>query len=130
MKVEQQETVTDRENFSIISMDDIQRLYHERCAIEGRKGYWFTPDTLAFFDSKLSSYGYLCPHKAYVYFVSSEKRPEGPGELEPTKRLYTIRKMSTTGTIYNLGESMRYKSEKSAFNALTKLLLVGGDSDA
>lgn len=79
--------------------------------------HWFSPDTLAFFDSIIES-GLITPGRVthpWAYFITSE---QPPGE----KRRYSIRKTPLTGQyrglIENHGEFLQYATGKEAAAAL------------
>lgn len=81
------------------------------------RGYFFSKDSMRFFNSRLSSYGYrkmLVNEKEivlsnHIFFVTSEKFDW------KSKRLYTVRRLnSQTGEIITIGEFQSYKSSNGA----------------
>lgn len=74
--------------------------------------YWFTPDTMAFFESRLIGYPYQTPYTTRVYFVSGER---GPGD---GTRRYTVRVMDMeTGHVDNVSEFQEYGTPADAIAA-------------
>lgn len=73
--------------------------------------FWFHPDTMRFFSSRVSSRLY-----GGCYFISSERFDEN------SPRLYTIHKALPTGEIGTIGEFQMYKSRNEAIRAISKLL--------
>ena len=64
-------------------------------AENGHSKYWFSADTIRFFNSRISD---LCwKIKDKIYFISSEKQPEN--NLKKYNRLYTIRLCLLDGEI-------------------------------
>lgn len=94
---------TKRDEFGL-AMADVMRINKEK----GQ--YFFTPDTMRFFKSKVES-------KLYKdkYFITSEQAPDMP-------RKYSVRKFDKkTGDISTVGEFQAYGSKESAKEALKKL---------
>lgn len=92
-----------------------------------KKGqYWFSPDTMKFFDSQVGGWAYK--KGDYAYFISSEKFTGDRAMGVPAKpRRYSIRKMNmTTGDVSTVGEFQEFSTEKSAQNKLA-LILSNGD---
>ena len=86
-------------------------------------GYWFTPDTLRFFSSRIM--GDLFPGTDHVYFVSSERR-------EGEARRYTVRRLNgETGRVDTVGDFQRYASRSGALRAaeLHAIKERNGDTD-
>ena len=76
--------------------------------------YWFEPDTLRFFKSRLDKYAYKKGNKAY--FVSSEQSPYG-------SRMYSVRVADLkTGNINTVGDFMKYGSRESALKEIKKII--------
>ena len=70
------------------------------------KGYWFTPDTMAFFNSKV--YEGVVEMESGFYFISSEKNQGMP-------RRYTVRHMSKeTGNISSFSEFQQFRTKRQA----------------
>lgn len=78
--------------------------------------FWFEPDTLRFFSSRVSQEVYQGP--GGIYFVTSEQN-KGFGGTYP--RLYSVRCFSPdTKQIYTVGEFQAYKSRSGAHSAAKK----------
>ena len=90
-----------------VSMNRVVDLYNEVT-----NGYWFSKDTMRFFNSRLPKIAYLKGDK--YYFISSEKSFGGD-------RKYTIRKMDENGNIDTYGAfNQLYRNE--ARSLLAKIL--------
>ena len=91
-----------------IPMSQIKRLNKKR----GQ--FWFNPDTLRFFKSRLPDTAIKVGEKAY--FVSSEQNEED----DP--RLYSIRVCDLqTGRVNTVGEFQQYRTSEAAHKALTEI---------
>ncbi len=86
------------------TIDNVKR-YHS--------GYFFTPEAMRFFRSKV--YETTATLGDLTYFITSEKCPTD-------KRRYTIRTMSRTGSIALFSAFEAYSSKKQAEKALAKHL--------
>ena len=87
-------------------------------AENGHSKYWFTADTMRFFNCHISE---LCwKIKDKIYFISSEKQTEN--KLKKYDRLYTIRLCLTDGEIKNIGEFQEYKTKNEARNKIKRIL--------
>jgi hypothetical protein len=73
--------------------------------------YFFSPDTMRFFRSRL-------PHTVYYgrYFVTSEQFDYD------SPRLYTIRVANPDGSIDTVGEFQQYRSRSAAVNAIHRMM--------
>jgi hypothetical protein len=91
------------------TIEDIKRANREA----GR--YWFSPDTLRFFRSRVGREVY-----GGRFFISSEQRETY------TERRYTVREAMPDGTIENASKFMAYPSSQSARNHIDKLLSEKG----
>jgi len=60
------------------------------------RGYWFSPETMRFFRSRVSDRQHWNRKLDRYVFVSSEKPPHGP-------RAYTVRVMDRRGEIHTVG---------------------------
>ena len=91
-----------------ISIDQIKYLNKQKGM------YWFSPDTLRFFHSRVSQNAYVV--NGMAYFISSEQRKSD------TPRKYTIRKANLeSGDICTVGEFQAYDSNAQAMSALKML---------
>ena len=86
--------------------------------------FFFSRDTMRFFDSKLSPYAYKKGN--YAYFISSEQFHAPETEYHPTysaPRKYTIRKMNLkSGDVTGVGEFQEFSSNEEARAKLKKIL--------
>ena len=88
-------------------------------AENGHSKYWFSADTIRFFNSRISD---LCwKIKDKIYFISSEKQPEN--NLKKYNRLYTIRLCLLDGEIKTINEFQEYKTINEARNII-KILII------
>ncbi len=71
--------------------------------------YWFSPDTMRFFKSKVET-----DLISGCYFVTSEKGPSGP-------RRYTVRMVNTDSTIDTAGDFQGYATKLQALKAIIHL---------
>lgn len=103
--------------FEYVSQSELER-YH--------KGYFFSRDSMRFFNSRIAQYGYrklTCNDKEIIYhnlvfFVTSEKFDC------KSKRLYTIRRLNIdSGEIITVGEFQQYKSSGWANKVAQKLAI-------
>lgn len=96
----------------IYSLNDLKNHYSRLT-----QGHWFKPDTMRFFNSRLSEDLFYDHKEACIYFVSSEKfNFEAP-------RLYTIRKYCIyTGSIDDVNGFQNYNSGQTAKNVIKRLL--------
>lgn len=89
--------------------------------VNERAGYYFfSKDTLKFFNSKISEYIYAnWKEDCYqFYFVTSEK---GPDDIDI--RRYTVREFdSQTGKVNTVGEFQQYKTSAAAKRAAKALV--------
>lgn len=93
--------------YDFTSTADIQR---------NHRGYWFSKDTMRFFQSRISETVYY--GKDLIFFVSSERQ----GYDHP--RLYTVRAYDPkTDSIDTVGEFQAYKSRSGAAYAAEKVAL-------
>ena len=75
------------------------------------RGYWFSPDTLRFFRSRVGATAYESNDGRYRFFVSSEQFDYA------SPRLYTVRVQNTeTGAIGTVGDFQGYESRRRADN--------------
>ena len=83
-------------------------------AENGHSKYWFTADTMRFFNCRISE---LCwKIKDKIYFISSEK------QSEKYDRLYTIRLCLIDGEIKTIGKFQEYKTKNEARNIIKRIL--------
>jgi len=83
-------------------------------AENGHSKYWFSADTIRFFNSRISD---LCwKIKDRIYFISSEK------QSEKYNRLYTIRLCLLDGEIKTVSEFQEYKTINEARNIIKGIL--------
>lgn len=95
------------EQYDFTSTDDIKR---------NHKGYWFSKDTMRFFQSRIG--GNVYHGKDLIFFVSSERQ----GYDHP--RLYTVRAYNPkTDDIQTVGEFQGYKTSSGANKAAERLAL-------
>lgn len=81
--------------------------------------YWFEPDTIQFFNSRVMADVYPTP-EGDAYFVSSEQYDDD------APRLYTVRKFfKTSGRIDTVGEFQGYATADDARAAIRELLSAG-----
>ena len=101
--------------YYMISIDTVKREYETN-----NGGYWFSPDTMRFFRSRLSDHAYVNPFNGRAYFVSSEQNHGFGGDYP---RLYTVRAYDfITGNIDEApGHTFQeYKSRSGADKAALK----------
>jgi len=83
-------------------------------AENGHSKYWFTADTIRFFNSHISE---LCwKIKDRIYFISSEK------QSEKYDRLYTIRLCLSDGEIKTIGKFQEYENMNEARKIIKGIL--------
>ena len=83
-------------------------------AENGHSKYWFTADTMRFFNCRISE---LCwKIKDKIYFISSEKQTEN------IPRLYTIRLCLIDGEIKTIGKFQEYKTKNEARHKIKVIL--------
>ena len=84
-----------------------------RRANEDARMYWFSPDTMRFFRSRVSDQVYQGP--GGIYFVSSERGPEMP-------RMYTVRRFRPdTGGVETAEEFQGYAKATQARRVAARL---------
>lgn len=72
-------------------------------------GYWFTPDTMRWFKSRVQADVFV--GQSYSYFVSSERQDwDSP-------RLFTVRAMGADGRVVTVGDFQQYASRTAALGA-------------
>ena len=82
-------------------------------AENGYSKYWFSTDTMRFFNCRISE---LCwKIRDEIYFISSEKQPN-------YNRLYTIRLCLPNGEIKTINEFQEYKNMNEARNEIKRIL--------
>ena len=79
------------------------------------RGYWFTPETMNFFNSKIDENNLFMKKNEY-YFITSEKRDFD------TERFWSIRKLLSSGCIETIGDFCMYKSVGDAEKAFKILV--------
>lgn len=85
-----------------VSIEDIKQ-----ASLKGDK-FFFTPDVMRFFRSRVGEYGYASEDRRLVYFVTSEQGPSGP-------RAWTVRVIDMqTGSIDDASPFMHYTSGNGA----------------
>ena len=77
------------------------------------KGFWFEPDTMRFFNTRIESK--LIGGK---YFITSERRDD------QFPRLYSVRMATPDGRIETIGRFQAYGSKDEARAALRALLVL------
>lgn len=70
--------------------------------------YWFSPDTMRFFKSKIHNRVFFGK-----YFITSEQFSDA------SPRMYTIRKANADGSIDTVGIFQQYKTLSDAIEAVT-----------
>lgn len=71
--------------------------------------YWFSPDTMRFFKTRISNWDAISG-----LFITSEQPPHGP-------RVYSVRKADfITGRVVSIGQFRAYKSLKTAKTGLKR----------
>lgn len=94
----------------IIDINDIKLLNKQK----GK--FWFSPDTMRFFKSRVAQEAYVTNDDLYALFVSSESSPFDKG-----KRFYTVRVCNMkTGEIDNVCDFKEYRSGQGATNRAIK----------
>ena len=84
--------------------------------------YWFSPDTLRFFRSRVSETVYQ--GKGGIFFVTSEKHVSYLIDDQP--RLYTVRQFDPkTGSVNTVGEFQEYKYRTTAHREAARLAKEG-----
>jgi len=107
-KKQKLELIRDNYNkFGIYSVNDIERRH---------KGYWFSPDTMRFFKSKVYQDVFVS-NSGKVFFVSSEKSGFGDDTRKFTVRVYDIK----ADSIENGGEFLAYESKAKAMTEALNL---------
>jgi len=87
-------------------------------AENGQSKYWFSADTIRFFNSRISDLCWKIENR--IYFISSEKQPEN--NLKKYNRLYTIRLCLLDGEIKTINEFQEYKTINEARNIIKGIL--------
>jgi len=108
-----------------VNITETVSTYDIKKANERAGKYWFTPDSMKFFNSNIESIGYLKKGSSTEgYFISSEKHTNSyMGISEPRK--YTIRKFDLkTGGVDTEGDFQAYNSKSEAILSMKKLLGV------
>ena len=82
-------------------------------AEHGASKYWFSPETMRFFKSRVSEMTWKIGDK--IYFISSEKQ-----SLEP--RFYTVRVCEIDGNIKTVGKFQEHETLRQARNAIREIL--------
>jgi len=107
MKTRQKEREEQFKSKNIKTVADVISLNKER----GQ--FFFSPDTIKFFNSKIL--GGSLKGKNKNLFITSEKRPSFKGET--TFRKFSIRKVNkTTGSIETVGEFQQFGTQNQANN--------------
>lgn len=76
-------------------------------------GYWFAPQTMAYFSSRIETG--LLPGD---HFVSSEQAPDSPYRDEPMPRLYSVRRFEADRKIVDtLGDFQEFETLEAALAA-------------
>ena len=85
--------------------------------------FWFTPDTLAFFDGRLHEPIHPTTHGDY--FVSSEQAPASgmPGRTDYYRpdRFYSVRFIDRQGRVHTVGEFQEHDTEADAHSVAASL---------
>lgn len=86
--------------------------------------YWFEPDTMRFFSSRVHSTIYIPNDGAGVaYFVTSEKPPHA-------RRAYSVRRANVDGSIDTVGEFCGYRTGRQAHAEAARIAEQGESTDA
>jgi hypothetical protein len=81
-------------------------------------GFWFSEETMRFFDSKV--YEHVTPVEDGAYFVTSEQAPRS-GDYFPA-RLFSVRRAYDNGKIVTVGGFQAYSTLSDALVAVTQLV--------
>jgi hypothetical protein len=84
-------------------------------AEHGESKYWFTPETMRCFKSRVSEMTWKIGDK--IYFISSEKNS---WNHEP--RFYTVRVCEIDGNIKTVGKFQEHETLRQARNAIREIL--------
>ena len=79
-------------------------------------GYWFDPDTMRFFSTRVMSRVFPVPGGAL--FVTSDRHPAGMGRWI---RRYSVRRADGTGQISTVGDFGGYPTRAQALRAVQNL---------
>ena len=82
-------------------------------AEHGASKYWFTPETMRFFKSRVSEMTWKIGDK--IYFISSEKQSQ-------ESRFYTVRVCEIDGNIRTVGQFQGHETLRQARNAIREIL--------
>lgn len=94
----------------IYSISDLQRHYEKN-----KRGHWFEPDTMKFFNCRLSSDLFYSPGNNTIYFISSEKN-------SGHARAYSVRSYNVlTFEIDTIGEFQGYATLNGAKSAAKRM---------
>lgn len=96
---------------SVNTIEALRRHYRLVCG-----GYWFDPDTMRAFGSKLYDESIFQTEGGWL-FVSSEL------DFRNTDRRYTVRRMSHDGDITNVGELRQYATLAAARKAAQRVVV-------
>jgi hypothetical protein len=82
--------------------------------------FWFEPETLRFFQSRIGARAHQGP--GGIYFVTSERftSPRGNGP-----RLFSVRRFHVDGSIDTVGKFQGYKTAKQAASAAATFAVNG-----
>jgi hypothetical protein len=87
-------------------------------AENGYSKYWFSADTMRFFNCRISELCWKINDK--IYFISSEKQPTD--NIKKYDRLYTIRLCLSDGKIKTVSEFQEYKTKNEARHIIKGIL--------
>ena len=96
---------------------------HTWLTIRVNAGYWFSPDTLRFFGSRIYWHTLTATNDGY-FFISSEDN------FDRTEKRYTVRYVNADYDIDTVGEFNGYASYQHAKTALKNIVGFGKFFDA
>ena len=84
--------------------------------------FYFSPDTMRFFRSRLPAYAYVAESGLGWYFVTSE---QFVGSQGAAPRAYTVRFMANDGNVSTIGDFQAFKSRSGANAAAIRYAVWG-----
>lgn len=78
--------------------------------VESKGKYFFSPDTMRFFNSKVES-----PVYGGIYFVTSDR------QNREVPKMYTVRKLEENGSVETIGKFQQYSSLSDARDEAKRL---------
>lgn len=88
--------------------------------------FWFRPDAMRFFSTRLSAKIHPS-EKGGAYFISSERASAGSDGYRPA-RFYTVRYAADDGYVSTVGEFQGYWNSRAAHKAAAGYAVNGHDS--